>query len=121
MGELSQFIDDTIAKGKVALFVKNYCPYCKMAQQILQKETDDVVVVDLVEHAQGTELQNILHQRTGQRTVPSVWINGKFIGGCSEVQALQNIPHNFSERIYYGFLFVFSSSGEHLTFFFTIL
>lgn len=30
----------------------------------------------------GAEVQATLKQITGQSTVPSVWVGGKFIGGC---------------------------------------
>ena len=29
---------------------------------------------------QGKEIQAVLREKTGQATVPSVWINGNFIG-----------------------------------------
>ena len=36
--------------------------------------------------AKGHEIQRELAALTGQRTVPSVWINGQFLGGNDETQ-----------------------------------
>jgi glutaredoxin 3 len=36
----------------------------------------------------GGEIQDTLELMTGQRTVPNIFINGKHIGGNSEIQAL---------------------------------
>jgi glutaredoxin 3 len=35
----------------------------------------------------GAEIQNALQEVSGQRTVPNIYINGKHIGGCSEIKA----------------------------------
>eukprot|EP00980_Cylindrotheca_fusiformis_P029896 scaffold24012_cov186-Cylindrotheca_fusiformis.AAC.9 len=35
----------------------------------------------------GSEIQRTLASMTGQSTVPSVWVNGKFVGGNAETQA----------------------------------
>lgn len=36
---------------------------------------------------EGDDWQAYLGQKTGQRTVPSIFIGGKFVGGCSDLQA----------------------------------
>ena len=36
---------------------------------------------------EGAEMQNALEQITGQRTVPNIFIAGKHIGGCSDLNA----------------------------------
>jgi len=37
----------------------------------------------------GDEIQSYLGQKTGQRTVPSVFIEQKHVGGNSDLQALK--------------------------------
>lgn len=37
---------------------------------------------------EGSEVQDALTKITGQRTVPNIFINGKHIGGNSDLQAL---------------------------------
>ena len=46
--------------------------------------------LDLMEpQGQGIGWQAFVAQSTGQRTVPMIWIKGKFIGGSSDLQSLQ--------------------------------
>jgi glutaredoxin 3 len=35
----------------------------------------------------GAQIQEALKDISGQRTVPNIYINGKHIGGCSELKA----------------------------------
>jgi glutaredoxin 3 len=38
----------------------------------------------------GTAIQDYLHQKTGQRTVPNIFIDQQHIGGNSDLQAKKN-------------------------------
>ena len=53
-----------------------------------------VVQLDLEEHGDAMQLE--LHELTGMATVPSVWIDGKFIGGYSE---LSRVPEDELNRL----------------------
>merc|ERR1712093_786821 len=66
-------VEAKIAQGKrTVVFSKTYCPYCRQAKNLLKE---------------GGDWQAYLGQKTGQRTVPSIFIGGKFVGGCSDLQA----------------------------------
>jgi len=63
------------------------CPYCRAAARLLaQKGIDDVetVRVDL-EPQRRDEMQ----ARSGQWTVPQIWIGAHHVGGCDELYALE--------------------------------
>jgi glutaredoxin 3 len=45
------------------------------------------LVVELDTFAEGKDIQQELKSLTGQSSVPSIWIKGKFMGGNSDVQA----------------------------------
>jgi len=63
------------------------CPYCRAAARLLaQKGVDDVqtVRVDL-EPQRRDEMQ----ARSGQWTVPQIWIDAHHVGGCDELYALE--------------------------------
>lgn len=45
-------------------------------------------VVELDHHALGKQLQSLLGDNTGRRTVPNVLVNGRSIGGGDDVTAL---------------------------------
>jgi glutaredoxin 3 len=82
-------IEETLASAGpgVALFSKSYCPYCMRAKRALLRIGITPVVVELDERPDGRDIQVKLLQMTGQRTVPSAWLNGKHIGGGDDVVA----------------------------------
>jgi glutaredoxin len=75
----------------VVIFSKSYCPYSKRAKGVLlEKYTIEPTpyVVELDEHPLGKQLQALLAEKTGRRTVPNVLVNGKSIGGSDEIAEL---------------------------------
>lgn len=44
-------------------------------------------VIELDEHADGSQIQNALATMTGQRSVPNVFVKGQHIGGNDDTQA----------------------------------
>ena len=90
MDATKKFIEDEISQHKVVIFSKSYCPYCVDTKKLFQKKEFkdvDVVVHELEKMKNGAAIQSTLGSMSGQRTVPSVWIGGTFIGGNSETQA----------------------------------
>jgi len=75
----------TVPSGGVVLFSKSYCPYCLRAKRALLSVGIAPVVVELDERSDGAEIQAALLERTGQRTVPSAWLDGKHVGGSDDV------------------------------------
>ena len=96
---MTEVIDATLqaAGTGVVLFSKTSCGYCWRAKRALASIGIVPVVLELDERRRrgrggqeeddGRAIQIALLQRTGQRTVPSVWLNGKFIGGSDAVMA----------------------------------
>lgn len=71
------------------MFSKTYCPYCKKAKRILSSHLkSNMVVVELDERDDGSDLQAYLAELTGARSVPRVFIGGKCIGGGDDTEAL---------------------------------
>mmetsp|Transcript_14233 Transcript_14233/g.29718 ORF Transcript_14233/g.29718 Transcript_14233/m.29718 type:complete len:115 (-) Transcript_14233:2751-3095(-) len=84
------FIKTEIGSHQVVVFSKTYCPYCTRTKDLFgQAEFSDVDVVtyELDKRKDGPAIQATLTTMSGQRTVPSVWIGGKFLGGNSETQS----------------------------------
>ncbi|XP_068144623.1 LOW QUALITY PROTEIN: glutaredoxin [Drosophila tropicalis] len=84
----AQFVRDTIRNNKVVIFSKTYCPYCSMAKEQFRKLRVTPFVVELDLRPDGGEIQAVLGEMTGERTVPRCFINGKFIGGGTDVKRL---------------------------------
>lgn len=77
--------------GTVIIFSKSYCPHSRRAKGILlEKYSIDPVpyVVELDQHEIGADLQSLLAEKTGRRTVPNVLVNGISIGGGDDVAEL---------------------------------
>ena len=64
------------------------CPYCQAADRLLaRKGVQEIerVRVDL-EPARRTEMV----QKSGRRTVPQIWIDGRHVGGSDELHDLEH-------------------------------
>ena len=87
--EMKDYITDQISSNKVVVFSKTYCPYCIRTKDLFKKEFSgiDVVYHELDKRGDGPAIQGALLSMSGQRTVPSVWIGGSFVGGNSETQS----------------------------------
>jgi len=55
----------------------------------LAKE-EDIEILELDEREDGDAIQAYLLEKTGQRTVPNVFINEKHVGGNDSVQAAKS-------------------------------
>ena len=79
--EPNKIIDDHVAHNPVAIFAKSFCKYSKKTKEFFTTKGINFEALDLdTMGSQGLHIQAKLLERTGQSTVPSVWVNGKFIG-----------------------------------------
>jgi len=72
--------------ANVIVYTTDYCPYCVQAKQLLTRKKAPYTEVNVETRP---ELRSFLVQASGQRTVPQVFINGKSIGGFSDMAALE--------------------------------
>lgn len=86
--EIISDIKSSISSDKVVVYSKTYCPYCTLTKQLLTGLKQNYKLVELDTDSNGSTIQRGLAEITGQRTVPNVFINGKHIGGNSDLQAL---------------------------------
>jgi glutaredoxin 3 len=77
-----------IARNKIAVFSKSYCPYCTRAKNLLKERGLLFEALELDQRQDGSDIQAELQKITGQRTVPNIFINGSSIGGCDDLFAL---------------------------------
>lgn len=71
----------------IEVYTSSHCPYCDKAKMLLKHKgvTWDEIRVD--QDAEAKEL--MLARAEGRRTVPQIFINGKGIGGCDDLYALE--------------------------------
>jgi len=82
-------VNNTVHNNPVVVYSKSYCPYCTKVKELLKTlNVAHIKIIELDNVADGSAIQQILKELTGQSTVPNVWIGGKFIGGCDSTVAL---------------------------------
>mmetsp|Transcript_16772 Transcript_16772/g.28440 ORF Transcript_16772/g.28440 Transcript_16772/m.28440 type:complete len:161 (-) Transcript_16772:134-616(-) len=92
--DVGLFVKRHIKDNEVMVFAKSYCPYCKRTRSLLQTMQGTihfhfhVIDLDRMEKEDGPIVQMELLKQTGQRTVPNVFIQGRHIGGNSDLQEL---------------------------------
>ena len=69
----------------VTVLTSPTCSYCHAAKSLLQQQGVDYQEVDLLKDSE--QAQQLLI-RSGQRTVPQIFINDKPIGGFTELSQL---------------------------------
>ena len=87
---VKELMDQKIANKKVFVISKSYCPFCVKAKKILQKyniPADNIEIQEIENDKDCNEIQDYMRQLTGGRSVPRVFIGGKFIGGGDETEA----------------------------------
>eukprot|EP00310_Coccolithus_braarudii_P019799 CAMPEP_0183334222 /NCGR_PEP_ID=MMETSP0164_2-20130417/2887_1 /TAXON_ID=221442 /ORGANISM="Coccolithus pelagicus ssp braarudi, Strain PLY182g" /LENGTH=106 /DNA_ID=CAMNT_0025503319 /DNA_START=66 /DNA_END=386 /DNA_ORIENTATION=+ len=86
--DAGSLVEKLVEEHAVMVFSKSYCPYCKLAKEVLTKEGAKFHAIELDKRDDGNAIQNALLKLTGQKTVPNVFVGGKSIGGGSETKAL---------------------------------
>ena len=71
--------------SKVVLYTKNYCPYCKRALALLKSKGVEVTNVDVTNDDRTFKA---IEAKTGWDTVPQIFINDEFVGGCDDIHEL---------------------------------
>ena len=70
---------------QVEMYASDWCGYCRRARALLEKKGVAFTEID-VDMVAGAREEMVA--RGGGDTVPQVFIGGKAVGGCDELQAL---------------------------------
>lgn len=70
----------------VTIYTKPYCPFCIRAKDLLEHKG---VAYKEIEAAFDPDLKAEMIQRSGRSTYPQIFIDGKHIGGCDDMMALE--------------------------------
>ena len=71
--------------ARVEIYTTPSCPFCVRAKRLLDARGIDFEEVDV---ADDDTLRAQVIERTGRRTVPQIFIDGRSIGGFEELAAL---------------------------------
>lgn len=69
----------------VQIYTTPSCPYCHRAKRLLQRKNVPYEEIDV---AGDDAAREMLVQRTGERTVPQIFIGDEHVGGSDELHAL---------------------------------
>lgn len=69
----------------VTMYTRKYCPYCVHAKDLLDQLG---VAYKEVPVDADAEALAAMKARSGQRTVPQIWIGNTHVGGCDELMGL---------------------------------
>lgn len=75
-----------VVSAQVVIYTTGYCPYCTRAKSLLSKKSVEFKEVDVSDRP---DLRSWIAERTGQRTVPQVFVNGEALGGFTDIDALE--------------------------------
>ncbi|MCC6557476.1 MAG: glutaredoxin 3 [Polyangiaceae bacterium] len=71
--------------AEVTIYVTDYCGFCARAKRLLSQKGVRYAEVNVEGRA---DLRAWLREASGQRTVPQVFINGRSVGGFTDISAL---------------------------------
>lgn len=73
--------------ASIEMYTTSWCPYCVRAKALLSKKGQKVDEIN-IEEVDGA--RDIMVERSGGRmTVPQIFIDGKHVGGCDDLYALE--------------------------------
>lgn len=90
---VKQDVDALIAKHKVFVVSKAFCPHCARTKAALEDLGVEYEALELQDaagtpmYADVAEVQDYMKVKTGARSVPRVFIGGEFVGGADDTLA----------------------------------
>ncbi len=70
----------------IEIYTKPLCPYCIRAKRLLKQKGVEVTEFDI--WLSPSRKQEMLARAAGRTTVPQIFIDGRSIGGCDDLMAL---------------------------------
>ena len=71
----------------IVIYTKPGCPYCISAKGLLDRK--GAAFTEIVASNDPEKKQEMIQKSGGRATFPQIFIDGKHIGGCDDIQALE--------------------------------
>ena len=75
-------------KAVFKMYVKDGCPYCDKARDIIIGEEEKSLHV--INVTNDPHLRETIAEDTGHKTLPAIFVGSKFIGGCDDLCELRD-------------------------------
>lgn len=72
---------------QVEIYTTRYCGFCVAAKRLLQKKHVDFNEIDV--SIAPNRRAEMMQRSNGGRTVPQIFIGGRYVGGCDELYELE--------------------------------
>jgi len=72
--------------AKIEVYSGPFCAFCMRAKALLTQRGLAFTEYDV--HDEPTRRSEMLERSGGARTIPQIFINGRHVGGCNELYAL---------------------------------
>jgi glutaredoxin 3 len=73
--------------AKVEIYTKTFCGFCVRARHLL--EAKGVKFDEYVNDGGGPKRDEMIERSNGRTTVPQIFIDGRHVGGCNDLYALE--------------------------------
>jgi glutaredoxin 3 len=73
--------------AKVEIYTKTFCGFCVRARHLL--EAKGVKFDEYVIDGGGPKRDEMIERSNGRTTVPQIFIDGRHVGGCNDLYALE--------------------------------
>ncbi|RKO84776.1 thioltransferase, partial [Blyttiomyces helicus] len=83
MATPKDIVESAVAENKTVVFAKSYCPYCKKSKALLESLNVQYALFDLDLRPDGDALQAYLLEKTGQKSVPNIFVSQQHVGKSS--------------------------------------
>jgi len=74
--------------AKVVMYSKTTCPYCHRAERLLRERGVTAPDLELIQIDIDRRRRDEMIRLAGRSTVPQIFIDGKHVGGCDDLIAL---------------------------------
>lgn len=71
----------------IEIYTKPLCPFCIRAKRLFKQKGIDFAEIDI--WLSSANKKAMLERAEGRRTVPQIFIDGRAIGGCDDLMALE--------------------------------
>lgn len=72
--------------SEIEIYSSPYCGFCHAAKRLLRQKGVEFTEIDVIEHPERRA--EMVQRANGGRTVPQIFIDGKHMGGCDDLYAL---------------------------------
>ena len=82
--QIQSRMNSLITENPVLMFSFTTCPFCIKAKAVLDEKGAKYTVLELDKDDDGKAIRAEMGEMLGRTSVPAIWIEGTFIGGCND-------------------------------------